>query len=182
MSKKEFVANIKENLDKEFDGACNSYSIFYVFGADRNEVENALVELGEDFVSGYDSGIDGVFAFVCWKMGTYFANDLSEKLPDKLVVGETSWDYFDVTVSKNGKEAVKEKDYLFYMEYEANESEWGCSDTMYSFTDTKTGCSVKSGSGMVLDEYVKEVIRLTTSKKHGIDWDYWHEKDSFDRE
>ena len=174
MSTEKIALEVKEGLDNEFDGACNSYSIFYVFGANRSEVEPVLVELGEDFVSGYDSGTDGVFAFVDWENGVYFAKELSEKLPGKLVVGETSWDNFEIMIMKDGAPAVKEKDYLFYLEYEENEDEPDYSDTMYSFTDVSTGFTVESGAGMTFNKDMKEVLKLTTGSKDSIDLDKWY--------
>ena len=173
---------IKQGLDTVFDGANNRYSIFYIFNATREEVERVIVELTHvgyflhgvsTFETSYNGVMDGVFAFVGWKESPSAVHALSCRLPEKLCIGETSWDYFSVEIYKNGLEAVKERDYTFDLQYESSDED-GYYDTHYRFSDGER--YVVTGAGMVLEGQFEEVRTMATSKRSPINWDLWKEE------
>ena len=174
----EIKEKIHKSLEYEWDGNTGSmYSSFYIFGASREDIENALTEMklkGFFFDNGIGGQIDlsneAIFSFMAWKEIPLIVKTMSRLLPNHLCVGEMDWDNYDIKIYKNDHIAKKNIDYTFnliyqnYPDMEDEEEEYYEID--YIITDLVTGESIQSNGGMIYKEDLEAILHLTTSYRY----------------
>lgn len=177
--KTQIESYIKQALNHEFNGSCKMYTLISILGATRDEVEKTLIEAFQEQEIKQNTAIVGCsniekdsYDFCIWGYGPQLAQYFSKKLPQYLVVGDTSWDYTEIKIYKNGKEAEPFTDYEMNLSFNESETE-SCFDISYTITDTE-GHDINGGSGMV---YSADLILIQNIATHTEDITYpYHER------